>query len=231
MLLRILETPAEELVFGARFHAMLAGGSPAAIAACLRRDDWTCHICGIRLRNYMEVDHIHRHEAGASLRTICQFCHDLRHALWAANRGRLCVFWAPALAQIQLTRLAWHVLLASAEEELAPIADDIAADVRRRERVLADIVGTSDPAGILEAMITLKRLGGETEFQQAVSLLGGVLRFWPTAANRISGKAAGLKHWRDGGFRDLSMDLISDHSVDAARLRDLCGRHVPLRFG
>ena len=241
----IMRTPLEALVLGAREHALLAGQMPDSVDACFKRDDWTCHVCGIRIPGYMEVDHVsgHRPCPAGDLRTICQFCHNLRHALWSANRGRLRILWAPELKQRPLTILAWQVLLASPDgegktldDELAAAAQGVAADAARRERVLADIIGAAHPGGLLESLFAVKRLKGEDALQSAVDRLDRYVRFWPAAARRANGTpvkaSADFGHWRDSGFVSLSAQLISDRwnsqsSVDG--LRSLFGSHQPLR--
>ncbi len=107
---RILERPARHLTFGARAHAIRAGMFPDAVASALR--SWTCHCCGIRLPGLMEFDGGHGPDPG-DIRPICQFCHNLDHAVWAAGLGRLVPVWAPDMAQPALTRVCWTALALS----------------------------------------------------------------------------------------------------------------------
>ena len=85
----IVRTDLSILGMGARAHSELASNNPKAISECLARDDWTCCICRTRIPGFMEVDHVQSHGPcqADQLRTICQFCHNLRHPLWAALRA------------------------------------------------------------------------------------------------------------------------------------------------
>ncbi len=244
MLKSILRAPLETLVLGARSHAALAGQMADSVESCFERDDWTCHLCGIRLPGYMEVDHVNGHRpcSAEELRTICQFCHNLRHAVWAAGRGRLRILWAPSLRQRPLTVIAWAVLLASpgdsgdtADDELAQAAQGVAADVQRRERILADIIGAAHAGGLLESLFTLNRLRGGDALRNAVDSMDKYVRFWPAAAARASGisvsDSADFSCWRDGDFHSMSAELIADRrnaDMSTDRLRALCGSHEPL---
>ena len=241
-----MRTPRETSVLGARFHAVLAGGSRHAVAACLVRDNWTCHLCGIRLPGYMEIDHLAVHApcSEVQMRTVCQFCHNLRHAFWAASRGRLRIIRAPALDQTAVTRIAWFTLLASTgidgqppDHDLAAAAHVIVGDAKRRECVLGDILGTAHAAGLFEALIALKRLAGEDAYLQTVDRFNGFVRFWPTAANRIVEEpvkaCAAFSQWRDGDFHDIAAELVSDYwrcEASAEHLREICSRHDTVSF-
>ena len=165
----IVRTDLSILGMGARAHSELASNNPKAISECLARDDWTCCICRTRIPGFMEVDHVQSHGPcqADQLRTICQFCHNLRHPLWAALRGRFRIFWAPGLEQLWINRIAWHVLFASRsrsdgeiDSDLNAAAQQIFNDVSRRETVLADILGGSDALGFWEALFTAKSLIG-----------------------------------------------------------------------
>ena len=232
-----MDTPLSALVLGARAHAVLAGRMPHAVNACFLRDDWTCHECGIRLPGFMEIDHIRGHQPcdAAHLRTICQFCHNLHHAGWAANRGRLRIIWAPAMSQRALTLMAWQVLLFSTHEnesavfgELRGAARAIALDAKRRERILTNIIGAAHAGGLIEALFALKRLRTEAEFSRIVASLDRIVRFWPTAVERMLNhpvdKAADLGQWRQGDFFSKAQALSVQHwhaESSAARLARL----------
>ena len=246
MLNEIMQTPPEMSVLGARTHAALAAASRQAVAACLVRDSWTCHRCGIRLPGFMEVDHLTDHApcGEGQMRTICQFCHNLRHAVWAASRGRLRIIRAPALDQVTVTRIAWFVLLASGgtdgsppDHDLAAAAQIVASDAKRRERVLGDILGTAHAAGLFEALLALKRLAGEDVYVRTVDRLDRYVRFWPTASHRSDDKTertcAVFSQWRDGDFHDISNELVSEYwrsEASVELLRKICGNHEPMEF-
>ena len=208
------------LAVGARAHAMIATAASDATVECLKRDDWTCHRCGIRLPGFMEIDHVESHDDSnpENLKAICQFCHNLRHPVWAALRGRLKIIWAPGLKQASIHRLAWHVLLASgfAGDEftragLERAALSIADGIGRRECAASQILGSSHPEAFFEALLAAKSMLCETRFAELAMLLDASLRFWPAAVDRISEgcdrPSASVSCWREGGFADVAEDL------------------------
>ncbi|MCY4591382.1 MAG: hypothetical protein OXE86_12645 [Alphaproteobacteria bacterium] len=138
-LARVLELPARHLTFGARAHAIRAGEHSDAVARSLELGNWTCHVCGIRLPGLMEFDGGHGPEPD-DIRPICQICHNLDHAVWAAGLGRLVPIWAPDIPQPALTRICWITLALSRlvpgpfpashqppddEEEVSGLADEM----------------------------------------------------------------------------------------------------------
>lgn len=234
MLTTILDEPWETLLFGARQHAMLAAQMSNAINHCFDRDDWTCHVCGIRLPDYMEVDHLRGHHVCPvdDIQTICQFCHNLRHLAWATNRGRLRMIWAPKSSQIPLNILAWQVLLASPnregeviDEELAAAATGVSDIVKRRERILADIIGATPGKALFQVLLSLDHKLGKQAALKVARRLDGYLRFWPIAADRMLETsltpAADFSHWRDGDFYRVSTDFITDYWQSTSSLEGL----------
>ncbi len=169
------------------------------------------------------------------LSTICQFCHNLHHAFWAANRGRLRLIYAPEIDQIWLHRAAWLVLLGSAgrtvgaaDEQLANLAETVAKNVDRRELIISSIIGEAHAAGLFEALLTVRRLSGEAAYVRTVEKLEQVVRFWPTAAGLVNDRAArpsaSFSSWQNGGFQDLSDALIKsfwNEQFTTGQLHDL----------
>lgn len=234
MLTTILDQPWETLQFGARQHAMLAAQMSDAINHCFDRDDWTCHVCGIRLPDYMEVDHLRGHQACTvdEIRTICQFCHNLRHLAWGTNRGRLRMIWAPKSSQILLNILAWQVLLASPneageviDEELAAAAMEVSDIAKRRGIILADIIGGTPETTLLQVLFYLDHNQGKQSALKIVRRLDGYLRFWPIAADRMLEisltPSADFSHWRDGDFHCVATEFITDYWQSKSSLEDL----------
>ncbi len=242
MLAALMQEPVDRLAIGARAHAMLAHHSGKEFAGQLEADDWTCHSCGFRLRNFMEIDHLDRHEATAidELRTICQFCHNLRHPLWATLRGRLRLIWAPAMSQPALNRLAWLVLMASedhqgntADDELLDASRSIIAAVGRRESMMSSILGSADPGGLIEAVFTLRSLVGRNRYPRVLQRIDAVARFWPTAACRaatdLERPSMSLSRWDGNCFVDLAGLAVAEfwkHERSVAHLRKICRQHV-----
>ena len=226
-MLEIADGEPDILAMGARAHSIIAGACLDSVAARLALDEWTCSVCTTRIPEFMEADHAERHEACGPerLRTICQFCHQLRHPVWAALRGRIRLFWGPGLDQTDINRAAWQVFFASpggpvatADEALADAAARTIEDVDRRERVLEHIVGSAHPEAFFEALFTARDLLAEAKFLSVSALLDSFVRFWPTAADRASAHRApgrnGLKCWRHGRFVDVSAEAISSYRAE-----------------
>ncbi|MDE0113516.1 MAG: HNH endonuclease [Albidovulum sp.] len=210
------------LALGARKHAMLATAASESVCRCLARDDWTCHICGVRLPEFMEVDHVNGHDASnlENLRTICQFCHNLRHPVWSALRGRLRLIWAPGLEQAKIHRLAWLVFMASGfngDEHACAMAEQaslrIAGCIDRRESAAVQVLGGSHVEAFFEALFAAKSMLDDDRFARLARTLDAHLRFWPVAADRVtrdgSRPSASVSCWREGGFADVSEELLT----------------------
>ena len=210
------------LALGARQHAMIATAAADSVSNCLARDGWICRYCGIRLPKFMEVDHENGHDDSnlKNLGTACQFCHNLRHPVWSALRGRIRIIWAPGLDQAKIHRLAWQVLMASGfsgDEYIRALLEQaslrIAGCIDRRESAAAQVLGSSHPEAFFEALFTAKSMLCENRFAGLAKTLDAHLRFWPVAADWIkdggSRASASLSCWRDGGFVDVSEELLT----------------------
>ena len=225
------------LAMGARSHSIIASACLDSMAARLALDDWTCSVCLTRIPGFMEMDHAERHEVCGTegMRAICQFCHQLKHPIWAGLRGRVRLIWAPGLDQADINRTAWQVFFASTDgqgmapnETLADAAARAVEDVDRRERVLEHIIGSAHPEAFFEAVFTARDLLAEAEFLSVSALLDSFVRFWPTAADRTPAHRApsgnGLKCWRKGRFVDVSAEAVSTYwseELNSGRLRGL----------
>lgn len=236
-MLEIADAGPDELALGARAHSLILGKAMAPALERLELDDWTCRVCGTRIPDCMEVDHLDVHAARGSkgLSAICQFCHNLRHPLWAAARGRFRLFWGPDMAQRDVHRAAWQVFFASgrvggsdADPELRSAAALVVEDIDRRESALECIAGSADACGFLEALLTARDLLSDSAFRRIAAALDGIVRFWPSAtdraANREIAAPASLSCWREGRFEDLAADAASRHwetEQSSERLRGL----------
>lgn len=210
---QLLQIDPEEATFGSRYHAQLNSGSIAGIKECLRREKWTCQTCNVRIPEFMEVDHkIHKPVCEAhELTTICQFCHNLKHPIWASLRGRIRLVWLPKIPQIMVTRMAWSVFFSSYHTHIPNYfqsVERIIERVDRREAILADHLGSSDAEGFFESLHTVRRFMDTQSFWQKIRELDGFVRFWPTAANASSLKmerpSTSLSYWSTGKFVDMS---------------------------
>ena len=250
MLAKMLKINPEEASFGARYHAQLYTGSMNGIRESFGRDNWTCQTCQIRLPEFMEVDHkVHKSVCEAKeLTTICQFCHNLKHPLWASLRGRMRLIWLPGMPQFMITRMAWGVFLASYQENIPSLfqsAERIIARVDRREAILADLLGSSDAEGFFESLHTIRRFTDDQRFWQKIKELDGIVRFWPTAVNAANSVMArpstALGFWSTGKFLDLNQKskelfwascddpeeylgkILNSKAINPAKLQDKAG--------
>ncbi len=240
MLKRFLATSPQVQRYGSRFHSRLAAQNIDQVAECLRRDDWQCHICSTRIPYCMEIDHTGRHVpcGPGGLKTICQFCHNLRHPVWSAGRGRLQMIWAPDISQASLMQLAWTTFLTAtpkADPDLRETARKVIEAVARRESLLATFLGSSHPQGFFETLrFTNKRLQANA-MEQLVSELDGFVRFWPRAANRIVGqpehRCSDLCIWSQNSFLSVAETAISDFWDRCGGAEELPGRYESLRLG
>lgn len=209
----MLQISPDEASFGSRFHAQLNCDSVSGIREVFNRDDWTCQTCKVRIPDYMEVDHrIHKPFCHAhDLTKICQFCHNLKHPVWASLRGRLRLIWLPKIPQEMVTRMAWAVYFSSYHENI-PLYDEttenILAAVGRREAILAELLGSSDPEGLFESLYIASRFRDTDRIVDKIRKIDEFLRIWPRAANGFYDHAArasaSLSYWSEGKFIDLA---------------------------
>ena len=216
----VVTSPLDQLKHGAREHAVLATEHRQVFSRCLLRDDWTCHRCKTRLPGFMELDHVKSHDIHQeqNLRTICQFCHNLRHPLWAALRGRIRAFWSPATGQDSINRIAWSVL--SAERCGHKMPDVQAAmhgfleAIRHRELLLSDIIGSTHSEALFEAMLVSSRYMSSECSRHVARGLDQYIRFWPLAAERIleqpSRSSSTFSSWQGNRFVDMTGVLLEN---------------------
>ncbi len=232
LLEQVLQESVVTLSTGVRTHAKLALESADTMDLCFERDQWACKHCRVRLPEYMEVEH-KEHCAACELddmHTVCQFCHNLRHLVWASSRGKVKLIWFPSISQVFLHRLAWTVVLTTGKLIQDDMIDEAVADlmacINRREMVMAEVVGSSDPLTLFEALLTVRRLEGPDSFLKKVRFLDEFVRFWPTAAYH-PGQAeiepsAKVSVWKKGRFRDMS-----DQVRDSFRFNTNAFHHFP----
>lgn len=207
---------------GIRRHGALLAGQGKLIRKVFKRDGETCHVCGSRVPGHMEIDHIKGHRAGASadqLRTICQFCHNLKHPLWAAGRVRMVPILAPDIPQADLHRLAWVVLAWRGLED-GPI-DEVAilGDIEARRSAFLGRYGCDSADSLFEAASGLPDhpsfRGRKARAIKTLARMDADLRFWPTellAGREGFDPGSRLSTWGVGGFQ-----VIADSAAAAIR--------------
>lgn len=162
---------------GPRFHLLLARQNARAFRDALVDADWTCHACGIRVPEWMEVDHLdgdHGSQRPGNLGCICPWCHRARHP--AARPEALTFGWLPELEPAHLSRLAATMVMieSAGRQALADAARDgetdhdslagslaarawdipiahIDDELAKRRRMAVQVVGTGDVAALVES--------------------------------------------------------------------------------
>jgi hypothetical protein len=227
MLASIISAPINLLSLGARAHAILIAGADEACRRALERDRDTCRICGVSAPGCMEIDHVKGHApcGPEGMAAICTFCHDLKHPLWSAARGRITPIFAPDLTQADVTRLAWIAL--SRRGDPAFDISGIFAGIKARARRMEEIVGCATAESLFEAAFTSSGMMGAEKGREVMLKVDQVLRFWPTETLSASPDealppAARMSTWRLGGFKvfadEAARAFRGSDSVDVDRL-------------
>lgn len=227
MLASIITSPINLLSLGSRAHAVLLAGDDKICGQVFERDGDTCRICGISAPGCMEIDHVKGHArcGPEGLAAICTFCHDLRHPLWSASRGRIKPIFAPELSQVDVTRLAW-IVLAQRGDPAVDIAG-LVAGVKARARRMEEVVGCSGAEPLFEAAFTAAKMMGPEKGREVMLKVDQSLRFWPTEVftekpDESLPSAARMSSWSLGGFRIFAEDAAKAfrgaQAIDAERL-------------
>lgn len=194
------------LNLGARDHALINATMTAEIAIALKSGDWTCHVCGVRLEGLMEIDHLkgHRRSAAAELAPICQFCHDLRHPMWAMARKRAFPVYAPDLAQRDLSRMAWSLLGEMTREEGGAVFESLLGAISERESAAFDLLQGENMESALEAILVIRDREGAEKASQVATTLDEGLRYLPVCVR----DGEPLTRWTPEGFREVPLALL-----------------------
>lgn len=208
MFQEILNAPLRILTLGARQHALINRSMMKEIRAAFEAGDWTCHVCGVRIPGLMEVDHIKGHNLSgkAALAPICQFCHDLKHPLWAASRGRFVPVAAPGFDQASITRFSWTLLSEGLRKDSFLDVDDVREALDEREDAAWEILGGDNIESAFEALYTIRDRRGEDKAQKVARALDASLRFVPSDVKDLSSPS----RWTREGFRQASSDVLHD---------------------
>lgn len=221
MFISLLDQSILKLTLGARGHAKLVSHQVQDIKKVFRRDNWSCHVCGIRIPEFMEIDHTKGHSVqSGGLKTICQFCHNTDHLLWAAARQRVTVIHAPEFNQSQLNRIAWSIFALRGKQTREDVdPNDILESVEARERTVRDTLEIRSLEGFCESIIAYGRRYGRDAARDIAMTLDQTVRFWPSELSRdmshvpTSGR---LSLWSRGGFRKAvktGESLILEHNA------------------
>lgn len=186
---------------GARDHALINSAMMREIRTALDAADWACHVCGVALRGFMEIDHLKGHSPSktSGLAPICQFCHDLRHPMWAASRSRIFPIVAPETAQTDVSRFSWTLLSEGSREDGVLDTDEIMSAMEAREEAAWDMLGGTNLESVMEALLTVRDRRGADRATAMVEDLDRVIRFVPGAVRDMGP----LYKWTREGFRPV----------------------------
>lgn len=194
------------LTLSARDHALINAAMPDAIATAFREQNWTCHVCGVRLEGLMEVDHLkgHRPCQAAEIAPICQFCHDLTHPMWATSRKRIFPIYAPDLAQSDLSRFAWTLLSEMTRENSEAMFGGLVEAIGEREAAAFEMMDGENMESALEAILVLKDLAGADTALNVSQVLDARIRYLPACVR----DGEPLMRWTSAGFRPVPVALL-----------------------
>ena len=208
----LLETPLELLTLGARAHAALNAEMMDEIVAAMERDAWTCRQCGVCLPEMMEIDHLdgHRVSGRSRIAPICRFCHDRKHLLWAASRGRLVPIHAPDLPYEHISQIAWVILVHAGRNGVDHGRLIYDLDARRKQAQVA--LGHGNLEAILEAVLAMADSRGREAANASADGLDRQIRLAPSA---LFGDPTDMQVWTRGGCRPVSGDWRKTASPDS----------------
>ena len=232
MLSNILTLPLKTMSLGIRDHAKLNRLNSERVAQALRDGQWSCHICSTHIPEFMEIDHLDGHTVSAkNIKPICQFCHNLKHPLWAAARGKISLIYAPDLSQAELHRICWSVIGYRREKDFPADMHRIEQDILKRRGLAEDIIYSRTTEGFLEAIFSLEEKIGLENARMTVEKLDQILRFIPSEVlpgHEALPAASRVSIWSFGGFRtavETGADLFrKGNPADTKKLKTAASR-------
>lgn len=198
-------------------HGLILRADMSHIPGVMRKHDWTCCKCGVRIPGYMQIHHVKQHRAGdpKNLLPICSFCHDMEHPLWAANRKRIVPIDAPDLTQAQISMISWTILSLTGGK--MPFESDRALDegvirvsdsLSERREVLSSMTGAKDADVILQGALTVNASLKKTDpGRKAFSKIISRVRFAPSFLFTEYALQA-FQVWSPGGFREVRPESV-----------------------
>jgi hypothetical protein len=205
MISHLLKTSAQLSTLGAFQHAQINSLMRVEIAECMQKHNWTCHVCDISLPGVMEVDHLkgHSEKSKAHLKPICQFCHDRKHLLWSASKKRVRLIHAPDMDQVQVSQLAWSILVHNGQPGCTLDVDRIQQDLLTRATDAEDIIGCDSMEPFLEALMIYADSKGIEAAVKKAEALDAYLRIVPEV---LFSDEPTLQKWGEGGFHSVGDD-------------------------
>jgi hypothetical protein len=202
----VLDGSPRQLTLSGRDHALINASMADVIAKVFQDHDWTCHVCGVRLEGLMEIDHLkgHRPCEAASVASICQFCHDLRHPMWAMSRKRAFPVYAPDIPQAALSRFAWTLLSEMTRTNGEEMFEGLIDAIAERESAAFEMLDGENMESALEAILVLKGRSGAHIAAKACRELDAQIRFLPSCVR----DGQPLLRWTSAGFRPVPIDIL-----------------------
>ena len=193
------------LTLGAQAHNKLNATMIDEIVVAMQAHDWTCNVCGVRLPEMMEVDHLKGHNPSAkeALAPICQFCHDRKHMLWAASRKRLSLIHAPDLTYEEISQISWALIANQGREGFDIDEKKLRRDLAGRQEDAFDAVGHHNLEAIFEAAYALLDAKGEEAALDRLQAMDSHIKIAPAALFMETPVIGG---WSSGGFRSIDED-------------------------
>jgi len=194
------------LNLGARDHALINATMVPEIAQILKDRNWSCHVCGVHLEGLMEIDHLkgHKKSVVADIAPICQFCHDLRHPMWAMARKRAFPIFAPDISQIELTLFAWTLLSEMTRDDASVSFDALLGAIGERESSAFDLLHGENMESALEAILVIRDREGTKKAGDVANMLDTHLRYLPSCTR----DGEPLSRWTPEGFREVPLALL-----------------------
>lgn len=226
MLASLPDASIRRLTLGVRAHATLLNQDAALCQKVFERDKHTCHVCGIRIIDGMEIDHIAGHvRCGAEdLRSICQFCHDLKHPLWAAMHHRIVPIHAPDFDQNAIIRMAWSLVEWREHDALQEQCEAVRQAFLARAKTFANVMKCKSAEALFEAALSLSDAADRKVVLEGLRRADLFTRFVPAEAlvgpQSISDtsidQASRLSTWTIGGFRKITRTVARTLREDMA---------------
>lgn len=206
MFTHVLNENARLLTLSARDHALINGTIGAAIGVVFREGDWTCNTCGIRIEGLMEVDHLKAHKQvdAGEMAPICQFCHDLKHPIWAMSRKRAFPVYAPDLKQADLSRFSWTVLSEMTRPNAPDGFDALLDALGEREAAAFEMLDGENMEAALEALFVIRDRVGAGAAERVAGELDKHIRFLPSCIR----DGSPVRRWTPAGFRPVPVDHL-----------------------
>ena len=198
----LIRMPMRVAALGARDHALLNRRCMPRISAAMAEGDWTCHVCEIRLPGFMEIDHLDGHRpSDTRLAPICQFCHDRKHPLWAASRGRITLIHAPDFTHEQLSRLAWTILLHRGQKGAGFDRKRLLRDLEARREDALDAIGHTNLEALLEVLLSMGDILPAARMAKLTAELDADIRVVPAA---LFSEEPDLRAWSGQGLMPVA---------------------------